>query len=281
MTIINDKKITAELEKIRRKIGAPKVPFVPQPYPEDIDFTPKNIQEIRDIFHPSGFLIKNGHPVFAYIRDHTQGLVDNPWGRRRIHFTVCEKLEYMRRIDRFDSRYRVTNRDDNRYEIDHARGTARVELYPCQFCLAELNYQCFKIFSSGSSERGKIIIGFDAKEALNLIREHFDVFRLETRELRTAAISTGYTVNQRSHSLRFRRMKNYICDKCHCNFKTDPGLTDTHHVDSDKTNNRFNNSQCLCKLCHADKHPHYPVRPDHAAKIRRLRREQGIKNVPG
>ena len=279
---IDDQAVTARLEEIRRQLGVGRADFVPRPFPDRVDKDLTTPKSVADLFHPSGILIHAGRPVFAYIRDHTVGeYPDDPAGRRKLHFTVCQTLEGMKRGGRFEGRYRLTNRDDNRYLVDVRGADGRgVELdgqalYPCKYCLANVSHRCYHT-GLGDSAKNTIVRAFEAKEAFRLLWQQFDIFRQATTRLPSAVGPTGYSAHQGEISLAFRRSRNFICEQCRV--RLNRNLVDTHHDDGDKRNNHYDNLRCLCKLCHAEKHPHYPVSGHVRTIIEKARREQGVSS---
>jgi len=279
---IDDAGIGGKLQEIRKRVGGEYKTFIPRPFYERVEVELEE-KDIQSLFHPSGLLVKDNQPVFAYIRDHTVGVFsDDPHERRKVHFFSCSTLTQMKRSGRYESRYRVTNRDDNKYLVDiprWGRGSKEIlaDLYPCQNCLNGVRYRGFSFSASGEKKR-RIIESFDAKEAMPVLRQRLDSFRRQTRSLRSAAGRTDYPSNWRDISYRYRASKKFICGKCGVDLsrRNLQGLTDTDHIDGDKRNNKYENLQCLCKICHAEKHPHYKV-PSAARKtIEQARESQGL-----
>ena len=211
---IDSEKITAVLERIRANIGGERRDdFIPRRYPRPIDM-PLPGREVESLFHSSGLLIRSDQPVFAYIRDHTTtGISPNPHKRNKVHFSFCGTLYQMKQEDRFQSRYHVTNRVDNQYYVDIPSGYKSKEslekLYPCQNCLAEVGYKCFH-YELPYDKRRQIVESFDAKDAVDLLWQHFEEFRQQTATLRPETAQTGYLPNQRKISNRFRKKKNSL-----------------------------------------------------------------------
>ena len=279
---IDDTAITAKLTEIRLRIGGNEREFVPRLYPERIDVELEG-KSVTSLFHPSGLLIQDGRPVFAYIRDHIIHFADNPHKRNKVHFTVCQHLTKMKTAGNLE-RYQVTNRDDNRYLVDVSIGWSNskerlVTLYPCQYCLGRVGYRCFVFKIMTQQQRRAIVESFDAKTALDLLWQHFDIFRLQVKNLRSAVAPAGYAANHREFSRAYRTAKNFICEECRVNLKRSPHLADLHHIDRIKRNNRDENLRCLCKLCHAKKHPHYRVTQADRQEIEKACKLQNI-NVP-
>ena len=260
---IDDTKIISKLNVIRRRVDGRNGHYVPPPI-GTIDRDLHTTDEVKGVLqHRSGVLIYNGQPVFAYIRDHTiGGPYDTPEEMRKLHFTVCQTLQEMDKTGRFQ-RYRVTNRQDNRYVIDVMHGwnntmEKNVPLYPCQHCLKCSGYRCFDWRMTASEKKG-IIQKFDAKEAYRLMRRQFDAFNdaIKERKLKSATLSSSYPKNWKALSQKCRERSNYTCGQCGVCLKSNPRYLDAHHIDGDKTNIHHDNLTCLCKLCHAEKHPHY------------------------
>lgn len=286
---INSQPITDKLEKIRRQVGGKWVDFVPAAISIDEDL-PEG-QPVSALFHESGLLIYNGRPVFAYIRDHTVGgFPYDPKFRKKIHFTVCAALTGMKRQGRFE-RYRVITREDNRYPVDISVGGYRAvereeRLYPCQYCLGNAGYRCFDYRMPPHIKDG-IIQGFDAREAFPLLRQQFAIFKKAMTGAKSAMLPSGYPRNWQRHSKEFRKSRNFTCEPrnapnpkdrgCGVCLSEYPWLTDAHHKIPDKSDIRYDNLLCLCKLCHQSRHPHhYSVSLEDKRIIENARRRQGI-----
>src|SRR5690606_36571986 len=63
---------------------------------------------------------------------------------------------------------------------------------------------------------------------------------------------SGYVRGFNRTSKKLREKKNYTCESCGVKPKRPihRKYWHTHHIDGDKTNNKENNLQCLCILCH-------------------------------
>ena len=271
---INHRPITEKLENICRDIGGHRrddfIPPIPEP-PEPIEDTLLPL-EFEKTFHSSGLLIYKGRPVFAYIRDHTNGYYDTPEERKKLHFSTCMTLEQKKQKGEYESRYRVTTREDDQYLIDIERNQERLEtLYPCQHCLRKTNYRCFA--TQSKNEESAIIKNFNAKDAMDVLRQHFALFHSETINLKPDTAATGYVRHQKQLSERFRQKKKFVCEECGVKTK----FTDMHHKDRDKRNNQYDNLQCLCKICHKKIHPHYVV-PTYIVDEIQNARQQNIIN---
>lgn len=263
------------LEAIRLRVGGRKVEFLP--HIEDHDLT--TIGEVEELFHPSGLLIYLQNPVFIYIRDHTVGTCFDTNDRRRIHFSVCPTLRSMRNQGRFE-RYRRTTRVDDVYLIDIRSGRdgeRELPLYPCKHCLREVDYPRYRT-AIGREGRQRVVENFRARDALKFLRERFKTFESQTRNVQPAGLSAGYSSDWSQHSRWYKELRSFTCEGCEVQLGDARHLLDVHHIDGDKRNNQYQNLRCLCKLCHAQTHPHYSVSENHSELILEARRRQCLSD---
>ena len=260
---INDSGISETLKKIRERIGGEPVDWIPKMWGQ-IDEETGPDYPLDRLFSESGLLIKYGQPVFVYIRDHTVGgpFLDAK-GRRKIHFAVCRTLIEMSQKGRFN-RYKITNRSDDQYLIDVQDGWGgrskeeTVTLYPCQNCLETVGYKCFRR-TLPRRTLNEIVVNFKAKEALDLLSQQFEIFRKQMSDVKPATQPTGYPANWKKIADRIKKVRGYICEKCHVDLSRNKRLLDAHHIDGEKQNVFPENIRVLCKICHSEEHPHYPV----------------------
>ncbi len=276
---ISDEQISTRLRDLRISVGGRACDvYLPGPPALSVGVKLEG-KQVLSLFHSSGLLVQRELPVFAYIRDNTFWGSKPPYEPetlRRVHFVVCHTLDAMQKAGKFKSRYRGTNSTSNKYLIDvkvwGKTTELQARLYPCQHCLALLAYQGFEMVNSYESKMS-IVRSFDAalvqKELWYALQEH----RKELKKLPVATIGTGYPPNWRVISYNFRQRKGFRCAKCGV---AGSSITDTHHRNSDKSDLNEINLQCLCKLCHRDIHPNYPVRNKDIDEIRKRRLELGI-----
>ena len=62
----------------------------------------------------------------------------------------------------------------------------------------------------------------------------------------------GYVHGWDEISLGYRAKKEYICENCGVNLSINKFYLEVHHLNSNKTDNRESNLQCLCVECHAN-----------------------------
>lgn len=274
---INVSSQTEEIEKIRASLGIEKADLTLIPVAVDRELEPDT--KIESLFY-NGFLIdpKTRQLVFLYIRDHSyvdyRSRKNDAVNLNKVHFTVCRKLKEMCNNGR-EERYHVTNRTDDLYPIEYKDGEEQlVRLLPCQICLEQSEYKCFD-FSMSPDERIGIAESFSAKDAIDLMTEHYRLFT-QSKNFHHQYDPTGYTYGWAEKSRTFRLSKNFTCNKCGVNLAECPNLTDAHHVDGVKRNNSNNNLECLCKLCHQKIHPHLTISPKAKEEILSKRKQQGI-----
>ena len=277
--------VTQRLRELRRQAGADFKPYFPVDVDVPISEEIENQEELLELMHVSGLLVKMGQPVFAYIRDHTMmpmwmwRIKGGPRAMRKLHFSVCQTLLEMKEKGRFQ-RYRVTNSKADTYAVDTKDETgADVRLLPCQNCLAKLRYKCFS-YSMQSLQRRRIVTGFNSTEAMSLMRQWFAMFQMDIEGLRTAQLPTGYTHNWREISQAYKAQAGYECANCgvHLNAAKHRRFLDTHHISGDKRDNDASNLKCLCKTCHSAEHPHYRIPPDDLRALDDIRQRQQLSD---
>ena len=257
---IDDSEISKRLQSIREAVGAQKAEFRPNRF-QIVDVV-INADEVKELFSPSGLLIREGRPVFAYIRDHTERTLSEwnelggPEKKRKLHFAVCKTLVEMKETGHFE-RYRVTNVTSNRYELDTREGKHKVPLYPCQNCLNEVGYHSFSYKHTTREKRREIVREFNSQEAMDLLWQRFELFEKEVQDLQSAHVSTGYPRNWCSVARAVKQQAGWKCVSCGVLLEGTRHLLDVHHVNGDKRDNRDDNLRCLCKECHQKEHTHY------------------------
>ena len=281
--LIDDATVTRRLAWIREFHGLYLDAFLPRPL--DIDKDLKSSQ-IEELFHPSGLLIDKGQPVLVYIRDHTWFGTDlDPEQCKRVHFTVCSTLTSMKSQGRFE-RYRVTNRQTNRYLVDVRRSnrkTVEIEakLYPCQNCLTKVSYRGFS-YRMPTAQKMLLRNNCDAAKLFPMLRRRLHEYNAQLRNItggsKSATLPSDYPINWSKISAITRQIRDYACAGCGVGLRETPELLDVHHIDGDKQNVNDSNLTCLCKLCHQEKHPHYRVNESQRMMIEKLRVQQGLSN---
>jgi len=158
------------------------------------------------------------------------------YGLPKFHITNCQTILEQRASGRFDGRYFWHN--SNLVSIENrANGKIHenVNLSLCNYCR-----------NQSSITEYKDIDGFfnilDKQEQEDLNQEYeVDIF--------------GYTLDWQKISREFRKEKGYTCENCGIIIEIpgDRRFIHVHHKSGNKLNNKRNNLESLCVLCHAHK----------------------------
>lgn len=264
--------ITEQLDKIREAAKVPPARFEPNIIDKEI-----NEEEAGQLLHPSGFLAdQNGRPFFLYIVDHT--VIPNaqkrrkardpehPEMRNKLHFYVCSTLRDFKRKGRLTGRYRQTDRTDGLYRVELREGRNELPLHPCKNCLNESGY-------------GGAVNRFNPKHALKISKNKIRRWiQQQNQNVRPATAPAGYPHNWKEVSRRYKQSQNWTCEKCSVKLsdRNLRGLSETHHINGDKSDCHLDNLHCLCKQCHAGEHPHMQLTTEESRLIEAQRRRQGI-----
>lgn len=152
----------------------------------------------------------------------------------KFHTTNCEVVQEQKAKGKFDNRYYWHN--SNLVDLtDTQTGDEfnQVLLDLCSKCKAQSG------ITEYSDTQGFFNL-LDQQEQEDINQEYeVDIF--------------GYTLDWQQISREFRKEKNYTCESCGIIIEIpgDRRFIHVHHKSGNKLNNRRNNLQCLCVLCHS------------------------------
>ncbi len=234
--------------------------------------------ELKDVDFDGGLLSYQGRQVLLYIKDHgsaVQSVIKYPSTGNKYHVADCSKLKSMRADGRFE-KYVVTNDTSGEFPISGSgnygqskeEGYARLNI--CKLCLGQLNY---KGYSSGG-HRSNIFNEFDMIEFFATYSSFFP--HMPSRRAETA--KSGYSDDWSKISSHYRVEKNFECEECKVNMRSNRALLHVHHVNGVKSDNRPSNLRALCIDCHSKQpmHEHMALSHRERQTINDLRKQQGL-----
>ena len=251
--------------------------------PIDLELEEGKEVDLDEIGSEGGLLVHRDRQVLLYIRDHggrISSVVDDPWKGNRFHVAHCQKLDEMRRANRFQ-RYVATNNLSGIFHIIDEAGYSwpregHAALKVCQFCVTGLNY---KNARSSIWERRKVAAQF-------LLSEFFSIYSscfIALPQRWDSSPADKYTDNWDEMSRVVREERSYRCEQCNVRLVGDVRLCYVHHIDGVKSNNSSTNLQVLCAACHRERPGHQGmfVRRSEMLAITRMRREQNLLKSDG
>lgn len=236
--------------------------------------------DITELESTQGVLSYRGRQVLLFIPDHSykgvQNVIKNPGDGNKFHVSDCWTLESMRKQQRFEDRYKVTNNLSGEFEIwgntnYGIRDEGRARLNVCQNCLKKLNY---KGATSISGSAFRLAKEFRIDE---FFLTYSTLFRSLPKEIAENA-KKGYTENWPEISQKIRKDAGYCCKSCRVDLSSVKRLLHVHHINGEKSDNSSGNLIVLCADCHRKEphHGHVHVKRSDVLKINRYRKEQGL-----
>ncbi|GAB7230952.1 HNH endonuclease signature motif containing protein [Vibrio rotiferianus] len=228
--------------------------------------------ELKDVDVDGGLLSYQGRQVLLYIKDHgqsAQSAINIPYSGKKFHIADCATLKNMREQGRFE-RYVATNDTSGEFVISGFGVEGKAVLRVCQNCLNALNY---KGWSSGTS-RTEILHKFNMPEFFATYSSFFP--HMPSRRAETA--ESGYSDDWSKISSHYRVEKNFECEQCKVNMRSNRSLLHVHHVNGVKSDNRPSNLRALCIDCHSKQpmHEHMALSHRERQTINDLRKQQGL-----
>lgn len=240
-----------------------------------------------------GLLDYKGKQTVIYIKN-TRTPIDelrnDKENRPKFHLTDCRTIKEMKSKNRSD-RYVAKNNITETFTLEainqRSKQTQEVELelYVCKNCLEAINWKDYKSYKDKEKD------GEDYKNLRNRIRDEFSLehfffeyatfFQSKPHYTDKTAPKYGYAANWNKISQKHREEKNWTCENCGINLEEHSYLLHCHHRNGMTWDNKTENLQALCCLCHREKprHGHLPVSDQSKNQIQKLRNLQGLHSV--
>ena len=250
--------------------------------PIDIQLGEGKEIQLDELDSSEGLLSFEGRQVLLYIPDQGKNIdkvLENGTKGRRFHVADCKTLADMKARGRFE-RYVVTNDlsgSFNVYGTSLRTGSGRegsADLIVCQNCLEHLNYEGFR--SKSRPARWKSSVDFS-------IGRFFEAYSSFFRHLpkgfaKADGSAAGYSQDWQSISENLRRKAGFQCSECEVVLDRHKSLIHVHHKNGVKSDNRPDNLEVLCKLCHGLRplHDHIFISHEERKMISECRQQQGV-----
>ena len=232
----------------------------------DIELAGKGIELVdpgQITVERDGTLSHEGRRILVYIRDQYSRF----FGKYKFHVANCEKIQDMKKNERFDKRYVASTRTDGKFVANITDSGKIIEkeklitMQVCGYCLSHLR-------SQGYGEKGfsleKFFESYD--KAIAPKPRYTDI---------TAPVDT-YSSLQSTFSRICRERAGWRCEKCGISLKGEARkFLHAHHRNGDKSNNSWGNLRALCVECH-DKQPGHSLPERDRKAFQDYKRRRGL-----
>ena len=165
----------------------------------------------------------------------------------RFHIFECTTISNMRKNNRI-SRYKKASRTDGKFWVIQGTNKSFETLQLCnRDCLSQHNH---------TYSMNNTVNNFDINSYLKTPLKHVMPY-IDIKEDMTT-IPTTYANNWSSISKDRKVYHKWICQECFCDCSNSSmkKYLHTHHINADKSNNKYENLKVLCIECHSNEFNH-------------------------
>ena len=192
-----------------------------------------------------------GKKVLVYIRDQTLEYYNKGY---KFHVANCKTLVDFQNSGRF-KKYVASITKDGLFKVNLVSGGKIIEadkieeLKVCKNCLESLNYQGYR----QELRKNEAVDRFSIEEFFSLYTHQNVIVPDHTN---ATSRSNEYPTDWHKVSLRYRKRKKFVCERCSLNLSKNQEYLGVHHISGHKAYNGDDNLRALCVRCHSEQPGH-------------------------